>query len=219
MFRVSLKQKMITMYIRGFNQYLLFAKSVDVKIQIEFIIHLLISGPNAIQIREENKENEGLGVARRTMNNSKNAIAGVLEGMKQWWGTSFKPSSKSGGALCYQATKKWWGTGPQAPPIPTTMKSKMVFEENSFKWTQTTTSIKGGKFFITVYLKSPQKVHLSFRAVPLKKSWNQKILLSKVFMCLMSYKNFCQNPSNLFEILLSDYSRLSDCRRAMLIIF
>ena len=41
---------------------------------------------------------------------------GVLEGMKQWWGTSFYPSSKSGGALCYQTTKKWQG---KCPPGPT----------------------------------------------------------------------------------------------------
>ena len=62
------------MYVRGFNWYLLFIKSVYVKIQIQFIVHLLISGPNAIQIREESKENGGSGAARRNMNNSKNGF-------------------------------------------------------------------------------------------------------------------------------------------------
>ena len=37
-------------------------------------------------------------------------------------GHTLNPSSKSGGALCYQTTKKWWGTCPQAPPMATLLR-------------------------------------------------------------------------------------------------
>ena len=46
----------------------------------------------------------------------------LIQGCQKIWNSGWapiKPSSKSGGALCYQATKKWRCTYPQAPHMVT----------------------------------------------------------------------------------------------------